>query len=302
MIQKFGTEEKGQSFEKISDRDDIIVITDEAHRTQYGTLAMNMREALPNAKFIAFTGTPLMKNDEKTKLVFGDYVSKYTFKQSIEDHATVPLYYEARIPRMQLTNDELEEDLQNIIDSADFTPEQEEQFEKEYVNMYQVITREDRLDAIAKDFDTLNKMGRGFNNYTFDFKNPNNFVLVGNTLRITDEISSTCIKNPNSIAEMLSVFLEKMNIETFAPYSDGAVPARRQLLRKIILAGMKCNLDFGDCPADKIIWNNIIENLCNLKVSSGSVMNTLKSMRKIVPEQKLRLKLTSDYLDNILSK
>lgn len=161
MIQKFGTEEKGQSFEKISDRDDIIVITDEAHRTQYGTLAMNMREALPNAKFIAFTGTPLMKDDEKTKLVFGDYVSKYTFKQSIEDHATVPLYYEARIPRMQLTNDELEKDLQNIIDSADFTPEQEEQFEKEYVNMYQVITREDRLDAIAKDV-VEHFMNRGF--------------------------------------------------------------------------------------------------------------------------------------------
>ena len=161
MIQKFGTEEKGQSFEKISDRDDIIIITDEAHRTQYGTLAMNMREALPNAKFIAFTGTPLMKDDEKTKLVFGDYVSKYTFKQSIEDHATVPLYYEARIPRMQLTNDELEEDLQNIIDSADFTPEQEEQFEKEYVNLYQVITRDERLDIIAKDV-VEHFMNRGF--------------------------------------------------------------------------------------------------------------------------------------------
>lgn len=142
MIQKFGTEEKGQSFEKISDRNDIIVITDEAHRTQYGTLAMNMREALPNAKFIAFTGTPLMKNDEKTKRIFGDYVSKYTFKQSIEDAATVPLYYEARIPEMQITNDDLETQLQNIIDSTDFTDEQEEQFEKEYVNMYQVITRE----------------------------------------------------------------------------------------------------------------------------------------------------------------
>lgn len=161
MIQKFGTEEKGQSFEKISDRDDIIVITDEAHRTQYGTLAMNMREALPNAKFIAFTGTPLMKNDEKTKLVFGDYVSKYTFKQSIEDHATVPLYYEARIPEMQITNDKLEEQLQNIIDSADFTEEQEERFEKEYVNMYQVITREERLDIIAHDV-VEHFMNRGF--------------------------------------------------------------------------------------------------------------------------------------------
>ena len=161
MIQKFGTEEKGQSFEKISDRDDIIVITDEAHRTQYGTLALNMREALPEAKFIAFTGTPLMKSDEKTKKVFGDYVSKYTFKQSIEDKATVPLYYEARIPEMQITNDELEKDLQNIIDSADFTQEQEEQFEKEYVNLYQVITRDERLDIIAKDV-VEHFMNRGF--------------------------------------------------------------------------------------------------------------------------------------------
>ena len=161
MIQKFGTEEKGQSFEQISDRNDIIVITDEAHRTQYGTLAMNMREALPNAKFIAFTGTPLMKNDEKTKRIFGDYVSKYTFKQSIEDAATVPLYYEARIPEMQITNDDLETQLQNIIDSTDFTDEQEEQFEKEYVNMYQIITREDRLDAIAKDV-VEHFMNRGF--------------------------------------------------------------------------------------------------------------------------------------------
>ena len=161
MIQKFGTEEKGKKFEKISDRNDIIVITDEAHRTQYGTLAMNMREALPNAKFIAFTGTPLMKNDEKTKLVFGDYISKYTFKQSIEDAATVPLYYEARIPEMQITNADLEKQLQNIIDSADFTEEQEEQFEKEYVNMYQVITREDRLNTIAKDV-VEHFMNRGF--------------------------------------------------------------------------------------------------------------------------------------------
>ena len=161
MIQKFGTEEKGQSFEKISDRNDIIVITDEAHRTQYGTLAMNMREALPNAKFIAFTGTPLMRDDEKTKLVFGDYVSKYTFKQSIEDAATVPLYYEARIPEMQITNEDLEKQLQNIIDSADFTEEQEKQFEKEYVNMYQVITREDRLEVIAKDV-VEHFMNRGF--------------------------------------------------------------------------------------------------------------------------------------------
>lgn len=161
MIQKFGTVEKGKSFEKLSDRDDIIIITDEAHRTQYGTLAMNMREALPNAAFIAFTGTPLMKNDQQTKVVFGDYISKYTFKQSIEDRATVPLYYEARIPELQIINDSLEDDIRKIIEEADLTDEQEERFEKEYVNMYQVITREDRLDAIAKDV-VEHFMNRGY--------------------------------------------------------------------------------------------------------------------------------------------
>lgn len=161
MIQKFGTEGAGQDFEKLSDRNDIIVITDESHRTQYGTLAMNMRQALPNASFIAFTGTPLMRDDQKTKTVFGDYVSKYTFKQSIEDNATVPLYYEPRIPELQIINDNFEKDIKAIIEEADLTEEQEERFEKEYINMYQVITRKDRLERIAEDV-VEHFMNRGY--------------------------------------------------------------------------------------------------------------------------------------------
>lgn len=151
MIQKFGTEEKGQVYDKLSDRDDIIVITDESHRSQYATLAMNMRKALPNASYIAFTGTPLMKNDEKTREVFGDYVSVYNFKQSIEDMATVPLFYENRIPELQIVNDNLQEDIQKVIDEAGLDEKQEEKFAREYVNMYQLITREGRLDKIAED-------------------------------------------------------------------------------------------------------------------------------------------------------
>ena len=203
MIQKFGTEEKGQSFEKISDRDDIIVITDEAHRTQYGTLALNMREALPKAKFIAFTGTPLMKSDEKTKKVFGDYVSKYTFKQSIEDKATVPLYYEARIPEMQITNDELEKDLQNIIDSADFTQEQEEQFEKEYVNLYQVITRDERLDIIAKDV-VEHFMNRGF---------------MGKAMYVAID-KATAVKMYDRVQFEWSKYIKKLENKLLKAYSD----------------------------------------------------------------------------------
>ena len=79
LIQKFRTE-KGEKYPKLSDRDDIIVITDEAHRSQYDIFAMNMRNALPRAAFIGFTGTPLMVGEEKTREVFGDYVSIYNFK------------------------------------------------------------------------------------------------------------------------------------------------------------------------------------------------------------------------------
>ena len=111
LIQKFRTE-KGRTILNLSDREDIIVITDEAHRSQYDTFALNMRNALPKAAFIGFTGTPLMVGEEKTREVFGDYVSIYNFQQSVEDGATVPLFYENRIPELQLTNEDLNEDME----------------------------------------------------------------------------------------------------------------------------------------------------------------------------------------------
>ncbi len=92
LIQKFGTE-RGEVYPVLSERSDIIVITDEAHRSQYDILAANMRQALPNAAFLGFTGTPLIAGEEeRTREVFGDYVSVYDFAQSIVDGATVPLY------------------------------------------------------------------------------------------------------------------------------------------------------------------------------------------------------------------
>ena len=105
LIQKFRTE-KGGVYPEISNRRDIIVITDEAHRSQYDIFALNMRSALPNAAFLGFTGTPLIQGEEeRTREVFGDYVSIYDYARSVEDGATVPLYYENRIPELQLTNE-----------------------------------------------------------------------------------------------------------------------------------------------------------------------------------------------------
>src|SRR5205807_788667 len=143
----------------LSDRSDIIVITDEAHRSQYDQLALNMRNALPNAAFIAFTGTPLIAGEERTKEVFGDYISIYNFKQSVDDHATVPLFYENRIPELQLVNEELNEDMARVIEEAELTEEQEKKLEKEFAREYHLITRDDRLEKVAEDL-VAHFMGR----------------------------------------------------------------------------------------------------------------------------------------------
>ena len=147
--------------EMISDRSDIIVITDEAHRSQYDTLALNMRMALPNASFMAFTGTPLIVTEEKTREVFGDYISIYNFKQSVDDNATVPLYYENRIPELQLTNKDLNEDIYRIIEESDLDEDQEKKLEREFVHQYHLITRDDRLETVARDI-VKHFTGRGF--------------------------------------------------------------------------------------------------------------------------------------------
>jgi type I restriction enzyme R subunit len=160
LIQKFRTE-KLEKHPVLSKRSDIIVITDEAHRTQYDTFALNMRTALPNASFIAFTGTPLIEGEEKTKEVFGDYVSIYNFKESVDDEATVPLYYENRIPELELTNEQLNEEIYQIVEEAQLDEEQELKVEREFSRQYQVITRDDRLEAVAKDIVT-HFMGRDF--------------------------------------------------------------------------------------------------------------------------------------------
>ncbi|TKA94267.1 type I restriction endonuclease subunit R, partial [Cereibacter changlensis] len=150
LIQKFGTRD-GAAYPKLSDRRDIIVVTDEAHRTQYDTLALNMRNALPNAAFLGFTGTPLMAGEERTRDVFGDYISVYNFAQSIADGATVPLYYENRIPELQLTNENLSDDLEELLDEADLDDAQSRKVEREFGREYHLITRDDRLETIAAD-------------------------------------------------------------------------------------------------------------------------------------------------------
>ncbi len=160
LIQKFRTD-GGAAYPQLSERSDIIVITDEAHRSQYDIFAQNMRSALPNAAFIGFTGTPLMAGEEKTREVFGDYISVYNFRQSIEDGATVPLYYENRIPELQLTNEQLNTDMEGLLEAAELDESQERKLEREFAREYHLITRDDRLDTIAEDI-VAHFVGRGY--------------------------------------------------------------------------------------------------------------------------------------------
>ena len=138
--------------EPYSERDDIIVISDEAHRTQSGRLARNMRLALPNASFIGFTGTPLFKQDELTRRIFGDYVSRYDFKRSEEDGATVKLVYDNRGEKLGLARLDLNDRIAEKIEEAELDPDQEALLEKLLGQDYEVITADERLEKVAADF------------------------------------------------------------------------------------------------------------------------------------------------------
>lgn len=138
--------------EPYSVRDDIIVISDEAHRTQAGKFARNMRLALPYASFIGFTGTPLFKYDELTKRIFGGYISRYDFKRSEEDHSTVRLIYENRGEKLGLARLDLNDRIAEAVEKADLDPDQAALLEKLLGKDYEVVTADDRLDKLADDF------------------------------------------------------------------------------------------------------------------------------------------------------
>ena len=169
LIQKFRYD-KGKEYPVLSDRKDVIVIVDEAHRTQYASLAENMRKGLPNAQFFAFTGTPILgKGDQlyqgKTYDWFGGYVSQYNFVQSIDDGATVPLFYQKRVPEVLIQNDNLSDEFYQILEDENLDDLEKEKLEKQYSTELEVIKRDDRLETIAKDivahFPARGYLGKG---------------------------------------------------------------------------------------------------------------------------------------------
>lgn len=158
LIQKY----RERVAEPYSEREDIIVISDEAHRTQYGRLALNMRKGLPRAKFLGFTGTPLIDAGEKqlTREVFGDYVSIYDFQRAVADGATLPLFYENAGEKLKIIDPKVSERIAAHIEAArqaatledPWTDEKEEKLYRELARDYPILTAPTRLDKVAQHF------------------------------------------------------------------------------------------------------------------------------------------------------
>ena len=154
-IQKFAPEEKGERMPLLSDRRNIVVIADEAHRSQYDLidgLARNMRDALPNASFIGFTGTPIEKNDANTRAVFGEYVSVYDIQQAVIDKATVPIYYESRIAKLSLNEAELpkvDTEFEEITEGEE--EDRKQKLKTKWAALEALVGSEKRIRLIAED-------------------------------------------------------------------------------------------------------------------------------------------------------
>ena len=167
-IQKFGMQKGEEQFPVLTDRHNIVVIADEAHRSQYGFkakidsetgqikhgLAKSLRDALPNATFLAFTGTPISQNDRDTQAVFGNYISIYDIQQAVEDEATVPIFYESRLAKINLNQTELpqiDEDVEEILDSETADDNEKEKAKSQWAALEAIVGSDTRLKEVAKD-------------------------------------------------------------------------------------------------------------------------------------------------------
>ena len=154
-IQKFFPEEKGDRHPLLSERRNIVVIADEAHRSQYDFIdgyARHMRDALPNASFVGFTGTPIELQDANTRAVFGDYISVYDIQRAVEDRATVPIYYESRLAKLTLDETEkpkIDPDFEEVTEGEEI--ERKEKLKTKWAQLEAIVGADKRLALIARD-------------------------------------------------------------------------------------------------------------------------------------------------------
>jgi type I restriction enzyme R subunit len=170
----------------LNERENIIVIADEAHRSQYAQFAANVRIAIPNASFIGITGTPISLKNRETRLVFGDYITEYKINQSVDDGTTVPIYYEGRLVPLHLTNEFIDEEFEDLTEEIDF--EAKQLYKKKWARLEQAVGAPDRLEKIAQD------IVFHFNNRGLDGKG----IIVTISRKVAVEMYKLISKIPNA--------------------------------------------------------------------------------------------------------
>lgn len=220
-IQKFQSDKEetqieGLFFEKeyevLSTKNNIIVMSDEAHRSQYKGTAANMRNALPNATFIGFTGTPIDKQDKSTPRTFGSYIDQYSIKDAVKDGATVKIVYEGRRPDLHISGDNLEELFEQAFD--DRSDEEKEAIKQKYANKRTVVEADERIDEVAKD------ILKHYRDYIY----PNGFKA-----QIVCVSREACVKYYNSLnAHMKEIMGEELECKVIFSGENNDLPHLRE--------------------------------------------------------------------------
>ncbi|MEO0266024.1 MAG: type I restriction endonuclease subunit R [candidate division WOR-3 bacterium] len=194
-IQKFGRRNE-EEYPFLTDRKNIIVIADEAHRSQYRELAQNLRRAIPNASFMGFTATPIELNDRDTYLVFGEPISVYSMDKALRHKVIVPIYYEARLSRLHLTNEFIDEEFEEI--SEPLEEEVREHLKRKYVTLEKLVLNPERLDNIARD------IVEHFRRRTQEFKGKGMIVVISRRVAVELYNKIKKIQGAPSIAVVMS--------------------------------------------------------------------------------------------------
>jgi len=189
-IQKFGRKSKDEEYPFLTDRRNIVIIADEAHRSHYRKLAENLRKAIPNASFLGFTATPIDYEDRSTTLVFGDYISVYSIEKARRHGVVVPIYYESRLSELHLTNEFIDLEFEEISEKIAANPEEKESIKRAFAKLERVMLTEEYLENVAKDIvDHFNRRIQDLDGKA---------MVVTISRKVAVELYKRIIKQPNA--------------------------------------------------------------------------------------------------------
>jgi type I restriction enzyme R subunit len=201
-IQKFGRK-KAEEYPFLTDRRNIIIIADEAHRSQYKELAQNLRTAIPNASFLGFTATPIELADRSTTLVFGDKLSIYSMSKARRHDVVVPIYYEARLAELHLSNEFIDEKFDEISETVAMDPETKEALKQKYEKLEKIMLSEERIQKIAQD------LVQHFDKRVQELKGKAMVVTISRKVAV--KLYANIIKQPNAPSVVVVMSGNKQN-------------------------------------------------------------------------------------------